>query len=91
MGNAKILETKSLIPMNWMSVTGLILLFVGVLMVLVAISFLRGLGGSGKTRLGGVVLLGPIPIIFGDRSLAGILLIVAMMFMIMFIVLVFIR
>ncbi len=76
--------------MNWMTVIGLILLFLGVLIVLVAIGFLRSLGGSGKTRFGGVIMLGPIPIIFGDRSFTSILLIVAAVFMIMFVVLTFV-
>jgi uncharacterized membrane protein len=73
--------------MNWITLTGIILLFAGILIILLAIGLLKGLGGSGKARIGGVVLLGPIPIVFGDRSLASVLLIVAMVFVILFIIL----
>jgi len=73
--------------MNWITLIGIILLFVGILIILIAIGFLRSLGGSGKTRFGGVVLVGPVPIVFGDKNLANILLIVAVMFAIMFMIL----
>ncbi|MEM2910463.1 MAG: DUF131 domain-containing protein [Nitrososphaerota archaeon] len=72
--------------MNWITVIGLILLFVGALITLIAIGLLRGLGGRGRARFGGVILLGPIPIIFGDRSLTGALLIIAAMFIALFII-----
>ncbi len=73
--------------MNWITVIGLILLLIGVLIILIAIGFLRSLGSGGKTCFGGVVMLGPIPIIFGDRNLAGALLVVAVLFAMIFVVL----
>lgn len=73
--------------MNWMMLIGIALLLLGALMIIVALGFLRRLGGSGKTRFGGVVLLGPIPIIFGDKNLASILLIFAAVFLIIFVIL----
>lgn len=89
MENAKIPETKSLMSMNWMTVIGLILLLVGALIILMAIGFLRRLSGGGKAQFGGVVLLGPIPIVFGDKNLASILLVVAVVLAIMFMVIAF--
>jgi len=73
--------------MNWITLIGIILLLVGILIILIAIGFLRSLGGGGKARFGGIVLLGPIPIVFGDKNLASFLLIFAVVFTIVFIIL----
>jgi uncharacterized membrane protein len=54
---------------------GLILL--GVLLIILAAS-----PGRVRARGGGLILVGPIPIIFGDRSLGAILLIIALLILI---------
>jgi uncharacterized protein (TIGR00304 family) len=50
---------------------GIAVIFIGVLVVLIAIILISvsGAKGEGKVRGGGVVMIGPIPIIFGtDRK-----------------------
>ncbi|MEM2847030.1 MAG: DUF131 domain-containing protein [Nitrososphaerota archaeon] len=53
---------------------GLGLVFVGGVLLLLAASLSRA-----RVRGGGLILIGPIPIIFGDRSLGIILLIIALL------------
>lgn len=72
--------------MNWITIIGLILLLASILIIMLAVRLLGSLGGEGKARFGGVVLLGPVPIFFGDRSLFSVLLIVAAIFVIAFII-----
>lgn len=65
---------------------GLALVFIGVALAVVAV-FLLALKGSGKVSGGGVVLLGPFPIVFGSDvkalkvviALALILMVVALL------------
>ena len=50
---------------------GIALIFIGVLVIIVAIVMIsvRGAKGEGRVRGGGVIMIGPIPIIFGtDRK-----------------------
>ncbi len=56
---------------------GFVLIFVGVLVVVIAVLLLSIKGAkSGKVRAGGAVIIGPIPIIFGTdkKSLKTVLL-----------------
>jgi len=53
---------------------GLGLVFVGGVLLLLAASL-----GRARVRGGGLILIGPIPVIFGDRSLGIILLIIALL------------
>jgi len=49
-------------------VAGIALIFVGILIILVAV-LLLSIRSAGKVRGGGAVIIGPIPIIFGtDRK-----------------------
>ncbi len=47
---------------------GFVLSLVG--MLLIMISVLRGAASSGKVEVGGGVLIGPIPVVFGSSSRA---------------------
>ena len=61
--------------------TGLVLVVLGFILAFVAVILLaiRSHAGDGGTRGGGVLLIGPIPIIFGtDRSSVKVLMILAM-------------
>jgi uncharacterized protein (TIGR00304 family) len=57
---------------------GVAVILIGVLVVIVAIIFISisGVKGGGKVRGGGVVMIGPIPIIFGTdkKSLKTVML-----------------
>lgn len=64
--------------MNVLSFIGFIIIIIGVLLILIGLRYaLSGLKRS-ETKLGGVVLIGPVPIIFGDKRIASILLIFAL-------------
>lgn len=59
--------------------TGFALIFIGILVILVAViafSFLGTKKGKGKVKAGGAVIIGPVPIIFGTdrKSLKTVLL-----------------
>jgi uncharacterized protein (TIGR00304 family) len=59
---------------------GLVLVVLGFILAFVAVILLaiRGHAADGRTRGGGVLLIGPIPIIFGtDRSSVKVLMILA--------------
>lgn len=69
---------------------GIALIFLGFVLAFVAaiLIFIRGLRSGGKTRGGGVLLIGPIPIIFGSDKqslivvvvLAIVLMLIALLF-----------
>ena len=64
---------------------GLLLALAGVALVIVAIfvAILRSARGTGKVRGGGVVMIGPVPIVFGtDKESARILILLAIVLMI---------
>ncbi len=59
-------------------VLGFLLIFIGTIVIL--ISLLSGswkIGGKGKVKGGGVVLIGPIPIIFGDKESLKLVIVLA--------------
>jgi uncharacterized membrane protein len=65
-------------PMNpALIILGFGLILLGVLLIILA-AFL----GRARARGGGLILIGPIPIIFGDRSLGTILLIITLLILI---------
>ena len=52
---------------------GLALIILGIILVTISLASARA-----RIRGGGLILIGPFPIIFGDRSMASILLVVGM-------------
>jgi uncharacterized protein (TIGR00304 family) len=67
---------------QWLWSIGLTLIFVGFALVFIAVVllFLRGVKGKGRGKVkgGGVVIVGPIPIIFGtDKESVKIILILS--------------
>ena len=77
---------------------GMILIFTGFLITLLAVvlMFFMNIRGKGKVRGGGAVIIGPFPIIFGtDKEsvrtllLLSIILIILMLFVMVFYYLVF--
>lgn len=52
---------------------GLALIMLGILLVMISLASARA-----RIRGGGLILIGPFPIIFGDRSMVLILLVVGM-------------
>lgn len=66
----------------------LILLALGMVLILVGVLLLLAVSlGWARVHGGGLILIGPIPIIFGDRSLVPILLIIALLALISIILL----
>ncbi|RLI27428.1 TIGR00304 family protein [Candidatus Bathyarchaeota archaeon] len=70
---------------------GLVMVVIGVALVFIGIvaELLRSVRRSAKVKVGGAVLIGPFPIIFGDRELVKyslILLLVLVVLTIMFMV-----
>lgn len=64
--------------MNPLSLAGLLILLIGILLLVFGIRAMSGLRGKAETRFGGVVLLGPIPLLFGDKRLAGMLALISL-------------
>jgi len=65
---------------DFLFVLGLILVFVGFIIAFLAVLllFLKGVPVRGRTRGGGLIMIGPIPIIFGtDKESVKILIILA--------------
>jgi uncharacterized protein (TIGR00304 family) len=61
---------------------GIALIFVGVLLIVVAVVLLSVSGvGKGKVKGGGIVMIGPVPIIFGTdkESLRPVLLLIVVL------------
>jgi len=73
---------------DWAASLGIILLFAGFAVVFAAV-VMAALGG-GRVKGGGVVLIGPFPIVFGsDAKTAKILMYLALALILVFIVLSF--
>lgn len=63
-----------------MIVLALLLIFAGFFLIVLGLllSALRGSGGEGRVEAGGVVLIGPVPVVFGtSERIARITLILA--------------
>lgn len=72
---------------NLVFTIGLVLALAGFAVGILAVVFviLRSARGTGQARGGGVVMIGPIPIVFGtDRESAKILMLLAIVLMVMF-------
>jgi len=70
---------------NTLFETGLILIFVGFAVAFIStfILFLRGIRTGSKLKGGGIVMLGPFPIIFGtDKGSAKVLILLSIILMI---------
>jgi uncharacterized protein (TIGR00304 family) len=71
---------------------GLLLVLAGIGLGLLAfvIALLRSTRGAGRTRGGGIVMIGPVPIIFGtDRESTRTLVLLAIVLMVVFFLLMF--
>jgi uncharacterized protein (TIGR00304 family) len=72
------LENGKVVDAGTLYASGIALIFIGVLVIIVAIVLISvsGAKGEGRARGGGVVMVGPIPIIFGTdkKSLKTVLL-----------------
>jgi uncharacterized protein (TIGR00304 family) len=57
--------------MDGLVVVGLTIFMVGVVLILIGflLEFLKQLKKTGKVKTAGAVLIGPFPIVFGDRDL----------------------
>jgi len=72
---------------------GLLLVLAGFAVGMLAfiIALLRSARGTGKMRGGGVVMIGPVPVIFGtDKESTRVLVLLAIVLMVAFLVLMFI-
>ena len=72
-------------PMNQAFTWGVALTVIGVFLALVAMVFIA-IGGKGNrdTKAGGIIMIGPIPIIFGtDRGSVKILIVLAIVLMLL--------
>ncbi len=78
---------------QWLWNIGLILVFAGFVIVVIAVvlMFLKGAKNTkteGKVKSGGIIVIGPIPIIFGtDKQTVKIILVLAIILMILAVVL----
>jgi len=69
---------------------GLLLVLVGFAVGILAflIAILRSARGTGKARGGGLVMIGPVPVVFGtDRESTKILMLLGIVLMILFVLL----
>ncbi len=69
---------------------GLSLVFVGFITICIAVLllFLKGIRGEGRVKGGGVVMIGPIPIVFGtDKESVKTLLLLSMALIALFLIL----
>jgi uncharacterized protein (TIGR00304 family) len=68
----------------------LVLAGIGLGLLAFAIALLRSARGTGRTRGGGIVMIGPVPIIFGtDRESTRTLVLLAIVLMVVFFLLMF--
>ena len=77
---------------NLLFSVGLLLVLAGIGLGILTfiVAMLRIARGTGRTRGGGIVMIGPVPIIFGtDRESTRTLVLVAMVLMIVFLLLMF--
>jgi uncharacterized protein (TIGR00304 family) len=78
------------LPDNTIFTIGLLLVLVGFAVGILAlvIAILRSARGTGKAKGGGLVMIGPVPIIFGaDRESTKILMLLGIVLMVLFVVL----
>ena len=76
-------------PLIILGVTLIILGFI-ISFLAVLLMFIRAYGFRGKTRGGGLIMIGPIPIIFGtDRESVKMLILLAVALMILMIIIIF--
>jgi len=62
---------------------GLVILLVGIVVVAVSLFSPDGRIGRGKTKFGGVVMVGPIPIVFGsDAKWASVAVVLAIVLLV---------
>lgn len=67
---------------NTIIIAGIIIILIGFIMVFVGTT-LQGASKSGEVKTGGVILIGPIPIIFGtDKNFIIIAVILALILMV---------
>ncbi len=67
---------------------GLLLIFIGFILVFIGIIVSAGSSGKGRVEGGGVIIIGPIPVVFGSNTrIALILLILAIILVVLIYVL----
>lgn len=77
-------------PDNFLFSIGLLLVIAGFMMGILAfiIAVARSIRGGGKMRGGGVIMIGPVPIMFGtDKESTRMLVLLGIVLMVVFIVL----
>ena len=57
---------------GWLVALGITMIFVGVLLVFLGV-LAQAMQGGGEAEAGGVIIIGPLPIIFGTSSKAALL------------------
>jgi len=65
--------------------SGIILILIGFLLVFVG-SFILAAGGEGNVEGGGVIMIGPIPIVFGTGRGATVAAVLALILMVLWII-----
>ncbi len=63
------MEGAAALPLPKLAVIGFILLFIGILLIFVGFLY-AALKSGGSSEAGGVIVIGPIPIIFGTSERA---------------------
>lgn len=66
---------------------GILLTVMGFIIIILATILASSSHPSKRTRFGGLVMVGPFPIIFGERNMVSVLLAIAIMFMILTLIL----
>jgi len=65
---------------------GMALIFIGFLMMFIG-TIVSALGGEGEVEGGGVIMIGPIPIVFGtSRGAAGMAMVLAIILMALWVI-----
>jgi uncharacterized protein (TIGR00304 family) len=75
--------------MNSMIAIGIALIFIGFILVAAGIFFSTG-GSAGEVHGGGIIMIGPIPVVFGtDRESATLLIVLAIILIVVSVIALF--
>jgi uncharacterized protein (TIGR00304 family) len=54
---------------GWLGILGTALIVAGIVLLAIAVAvFARGAKGKGESKMAGVIVIGPVPIIFGSKK-----------------------
>jgi uncharacterized protein (TIGR00304 family) len=86
-------EKKKLAVIEFLQSTGIVLIIIGVFIIILAILLISSKSagkGRGRVRGGGVIMIGPVPIIFGTdrKSLKTVILLAIVLMVIVLIVII---